>query len=251
MGVEYSGGAVNYRCRSGHNLNYSYDTFGYESGYYYCDNCKTSNHCGSGRYNCSYCKWDICNNCANYYKPKSNPVSHCRSGHQLTYTTLCYPGAFGPGDYACDLCKRKYPSTQQRWCCTLCSYDICGFCRLPPGAMPGPMPGPMPNPMPAPMPGPIYRPFTRPSPAPMPGPIYNPNPNPNPYPYPYPSPQPQPMDTSKCPGGHILMLTNDDTGYYNGMYSCNKCHNSFYCGANQRYACTYCKYDICQGCKSY
>lgn len=201
MGVQHSGGQIVYKCRNGHNLEMSYVSIGYPGGMYSCDNCKNSRPCTEGRYNCGYCQWDLCRNCANAYKPKPNPVVHCHAGHPLVYTIQYYQG-----NYSCDSCKRTYPSSQQRWCCTMCKYDICAFCRLPP--MPGPMPGPIG--MPGPMPGPM------------------------------------PLSKTNCPNGHMLMLTN--YSYPSGHFTCRICGANVHCGTAQRYSCTFCQYDICQGC---
>lgn len=227
MGIDQSTGK--YRCRSGHNLEYDYSSDGYPCSCFSCDSCHQSYNCSEGRYNCRYCKWDICNNCSNQYKPKPNPVSFCKLGHPLTYNSIYYPG----GSYACDMCHRSFPSHGERWCCTSCQYDICPFCR-PPCPIPGPFPRP---PVPGPAPNPNPYPY---DPNPNPYPPYDPNPyNPNPY---------QPSD-DRCPSGHILSPSTDSYGYPGGMYSCDKCHNSYYCGANMRYNCSICKYDICAGCK--
>ena len=215
MGIEHVGGQTIYKCRNGHKLEMNYVSIGYPGGKYSCDNCKKTRPCTEGRYNCQYCQWDLCRDCSNAYKPKPNPVLNCKAKHALHYTVNQYHG-----NYACDSCKRTYPSSQQRWCCTMCKYDICAFCRPPP--MPSPMPHPMPGPIgyqPGPMPGPIGF-------QPMPGPI--------------------PGTKTHCHSGHYLTLTN----YYypGGQFTCRMCGAPVPCSAGQRYACTTCKYDVCQGC---
>lgn len=232
MGVDHSGGKVTYRCRNGHRLDRSYVSIGYGGGMYSCDQCKSSFPCTSGRLNCESCQWDICDNCANMYKPKPNPVTQCHSGHILMYTKQ-YPH----GSYSCDACKRSFPCNQDRWCCTYCKYDVCPFCRVPPS--PGPMPGPFPQPQPYPQP--------QPHPYPQPQPYPQPYPQPQPYPAPMPGPIYGPsLNKSNCPAGHTLMKT--DYAYPEGYFKCVGCGSEVNCAASERYGCTYCKHDICMGC---
>ena len=132
MGVDESSGQRKYKCRNGHYLSYTTNGAGYLNEMFSCDNCKQSRNCSEGRYNCSSCQWDLCNFCSDQYKPRPNPITQCKSGHPLTYTALKYEGSYG-----CDLCGRLFPSTEIRWCCTICQYDICPFCR-PSNPMPPP-----------------------------------------------------------------------------------------------------------------
>ena len=225
-------------CRNGHELAYTSSSDGYMSGMFSCDYCKNTKQCYEGRYNCTYCKFDVCNSCAANFKPAPYPIYNCKSGHTLIYSESQY----STGQYTCDACKRTGNCALGRWNCPYCNYDICAFCR-PPGPMPGPMPGPNPYPVPGPMPNPYPVPGPVPYPYPMPGPM------PGPYPIPGPVPNPNPVVyKTHCPSGHFLYDCTSSDGYMDGMFSCNECHNSGYCGAG-RFACLTCKYDLCKSCK--
>ena len=130
MGIEVSGAKVYYSCEAGHKLKYDDSNTGYNAGQYTCSICKQCFSCQQKRYNCFMCKWDICMNCAEQYRPKAVQMMKCTAGHKLEYKENKYP----MGYFTCAQCNRNYQCHIKRWNCKQCNFDICFFCR-PPGIL--------------------------------------------------------------------------------------------------------------------
>eukprot|EP00831_Metopus_contortus_P061583 TRINITY_DN5346_c0_g1_i1.p1 TRINITY_DN5346_c0_g1~~TRINITY_DN5346_c0_g1_i1.p1 ORF type:complete len:261 (+),score=-14.32 TRINITY_DN5346_c0_g1_i1:531-1313(+) len=200
-----------------------------------CDYCHNNFPCSMGRYNCNYCKFDVCQNCYNMMvKPPMPPMppmpfgggKMCQMGHPLQFTYSTANSNFGC--FKCSSCNEpSVACSLGRWACFNCNYNVCTKC-MPAGGMPAPMPSPMPAPMPAPMPGPY-------------------GPPPGPYPSPYPSPY---GATSTCKMGHPLTHTTNAAGYWDGMYQCAMCMAKYGCSTG-RFSCVSCHYDLCKNCKPY
>ena len=144
-------------CKMGHPLQYSTDTIGYMGGGFSCDQCHTPSQCIYGRYNCMYCKYDICLTC--YSKPIPGPMpspypapgpypypgpmpgpmpgpypvpgpfyqSTCSMGHPLAHSTstVGYPS----DNFTCNKCGSTYACVMGRYCCLYCRYDLCPTCK--------------------------------------------------------------------------------------------------------------------------
>ncbi len=219
MGVAVTNGQYCHICRNGHPLSYSNSSANYFSGSFSCDYCHNSFPCGVGRYNCTSCKFDVCNQCAATFKPRPMPIHNCKSGHPLVYTRIEASSA----SYTCDLCQRQGVCSLGRWNCAVCQYDVCGFCRLPP----------------------MSSPCSTPSHTPNHYPVMNHHHH---TPAACSSPSHSPHMRTHCPNGHYLYQTTHSVGYVGGKFCCNQCHQGGYCSTG-RFCCQMCKFDLCKLCK--
>lgn len=158
-------------CRSGHSLLYSRNWIGYTTSKYRCDICSRTYSTISGRWNCNYCKYDVCSFCR---PPSATSYSVPYDPYQQSYS---YP----------------QPIIQ----------PIVQPITIQPIAVPQPQPYPYPQPQPQPYPVPYPRPYPTPMPRPYPVPMPVPNPMPAPMPGPMPNPMPGPLYPSMggFPGG--------------------------------------------------
>lgn len=113
-------------CKQNHPLSWTTEAAGYAMGVFSCDGCHKSNQCGSGRWSCPGCKFDICPHC----RPAPAPNSICKKGHALTWCTEA--AGYAMGVFSCDGCRTSSQCGNGRWACKDCKYDICPKCNPPP-----------------------------------------------------------------------------------------------------------------------
>lgn len=129
-----------FHCAQGHELILTNNPQGYSNERYTCNKCMKSDFCANGRRNCLNCKYDLCLQCigSNHSLPPqysgSNPVQssiplhfrQCKNGHVLQLSNS-YIGYHGNG-FSCGNCKQNH-SSESRFSCLQCKYDICLNCR--------------------------------------------------------------------------------------------------------------------------
>ena len=264
-------------CKQGHYLAFNVSSVDYMAGMFTCDVCHKNYPCGVGRYNCDYCKFDICQACqCKVAKTPATCNKTCGSGHPLHYNTDTTGCTYHT--YSCSICKNSgIPCASGRWTCYGCNYNVCVCCiphtgggshhseqNYPPaGSQQYPYPtgghsgGGHQNAPGYPGGGhqttPGYPSGHTDYPSGgqgqsgyVPNPTYYPSPSPS-----YPPSRPHcPPPVICCKSGHPLYPNNSATGYWNGSYTCCNCMGVYPCNIG-RYCCTICKYDVCKNCKPY
>lgn len=213
-------------CPSGHAL--AWNTAGYTSGAFSCNQCKTTFPTANGRWFCQDCQFDICSSC----KIGGGPSHMALPDGAPRPTTMSAP------------MPPPMPAPPMS--------------IPPPMSMPAPMPYPPTYSMPpmgygVPPPAP-YGIVTAPSGYGYSQPVMYGRPVQYTYqtvpttvhlpPAPI-NPTPGPL---KCPSGHGLLFSKSATGYYNSTFKCNKCFNQYPCSVG-RWNCSTCKFDICKLCR--
>ena len=108
------------KCMKGHDLAWTTMTTGvYAQGVYFCDLCRETSDCASGRWNCPTCEYDVCRKCQD--------ITMCPQGHGLSWVTI-KPIPFFSDIFYCNKCRKEGKYTEGRLACELCQYDICKVC---------------------------------------------------------------------------------------------------------------------------
>lgn len=110
------GCAMGATCDAGHPLKFSFAP--YQCGQYRCNVCRQGGYCCLGRWFCSTCSYDMCQNC------KAAPDLRCPNKHQLRYQT----SAAGIMSYACPFCMKTYTCHQGVLACEACMFYMCPDC---------------------------------------------------------------------------------------------------------------------------
>ncbi len=113
-------------CAKGHQLFFSRNTTGYES--YDCVRCLKGGKCQDGRWNCMFCKYNLCPMCRP--PPKGDAAKRlCISGHRLNEEDV---GEDEAGDFNCAKCGKKCHTKPggRKASCVCCSYDVCDNCYI-------------------------------------------------------------------------------------------------------------------------
>ncbi len=254
-------------CTAGHTLTWSANSMGYLTHAYKCDLCGSVGKTDLGRYVCILCQYDVCPRCRPAPAGAKDPKERCGVGHVLVWTTdnTGYPGSI----YCCDLCHGSGATSEGRFACIDCQYDICPKCRPKPASEERKGNGSC-------NPGcrdpksvckaghfllwstsrlgyttPLFRCDTcgarsqdtakgRYACIPCQYDVCN-------------ACRPLPAHHSSspndiCRSGHKLKWSTDGTGYHGNMYGCDICHSLEYIHQG-RYACVPCQYDICPKCR--
>jgi len=104
------------QCFAGHALDETRHVNGWS-----CDVCGVQGQTRTSEYHCAYCNFDACpSHCES--GRRCEPLSQCRRGHPLRYTSL--QGPLPP--WTCDEDHRLYVGNRLR--CNQCDYDICSKC---------------------------------------------------------------------------------------------------------------------------
>jgi len=207
-------------CKNGHFLEWS-TKMDYPSGCYNCELCGTRGICPNGRYRCSNCSFDICQNC---HSKEANDFYFCKQGHPLYWK-------YKEGGYTCDICKKRCisPNMKFRWKCGRCDYDVCSKCR--------------PEPVQSGV-TPVGEVTTQVfAPGNMTMTISNPNV--------VPSRMTAPVSSTerKCSNNHFLQWSKDSGGSPYNTYYCNVCMRTEYT-IHGRWTCSICQYNKCNNCQN-
>jgi len=113
-------------CALGHQLFFSRSANSYD--HFDCHKCLRGGKCAAGRWNCIYCKYDLCTKCKP--APSYDELKKlCPNGHKLS-TESPDQNEEMDNDFICSKCKHHSITIpgQKRLCCLACSYDLCPNC---------------------------------------------------------------------------------------------------------------------------
>lgn len=109
-------------CARGHRLLFSHEADQYAA--FDCVKCLRGGRCIDGRWNCLFCKYNLCPKC----KPPPDSVRKlCIRGHSLEEAAVPEEAE---AEFVCGRCGKKGRTEPggRRWCCPACSYDVCSSC---------------------------------------------------------------------------------------------------------------------------
>lgn len=109
-------------CDKGHILVFSSEPSGARG--YACDKCDGFIADDEWRWSCRQCDFDACVKCRPEPKGRKDLVCHKR--HMLQFSML--PPA-NTVFSRCDRCHKAFNTTQGRYCCPVCGFDLCSQCQ--------------------------------------------------------------------------------------------------------------------------
>jgi len=109
-----------------------------------CDKCSSNYSSITPSFYCTFCDYDLCQNCLGEYKLKSIRKYNCKLKNNINAKNnkndifpwqIDYPNhkhfmshEKKMNDWFCESCKQNFNNKNDSYCCSLCDYDICIKC---------------------------------------------------------------------------------------------------------------------------